>query len=431
MILQMIDSLADTSSTKQKQELLQSFSNLNIVKDTFAMALDKVKYNYGIRQIPDYVHNPDGTTLAQALAILKELYKVTGHAGRDLLADTLSKLSVNDAEIIKRIIRRDLKCGVGRTMANNIWKNLITKPPYMRCNVFSDKTSKYIKFPAILQEKADGRFLYIIKDGQDVTYVSRQGEEDSFPQLTESFLQLPDGVYVGELLVRGTSNRAEANGILNSDEGTTANVYVHLWDYLSLEDFSVKESKISYSVRFKALVTILSNLPVGRLYLISTIEVRSIQEALTIVGQWMAEGKEGGVLKDYSLPFKDHTSNLQLKLKLEISAEMYCTGFTEGTPGTSREMTFGAMTFSSECGSVVGQTSGFTDTELRTINSNREGCIGKVVEIQFNDISKARGSDTFSLMHPRFMGFRDDKHKANTLKEIIEMRKMVMILGNK
>jgi len=427
-MLQILDSLAGISSTKQKQELLQSFSNLNTVKQIFAMALDKVTYNYGIRQLPEYIKGVEELTLMQALDILKELYKTSGHAGRDLLADTLSKVSVNNAEIVKRIINRDLRVNIGRTMVNKVWPNLVVKVPYMRCNVFSDKTSKYIEFPATLQVKADGRFVYIIKDGNTVTYMSRQGEENDFPQLTEEFLKLQDGVYVGELLVRGVYNRSEANGLLNSSSAHAVDIYVQLWDYLSLEDFANKTSSMPYSIRLSALSTLLEDVSEHSISLVESVEVRSIQEALRIVGNWMSEGKEGGVLKDHSLSFKDHTSNLQLKLKLQMDIEVRCVAFTEGTPGTKREHTFGALVFTNDEGTILGQTSGFTDAELQYIHENMEKYIGKVCTVQFNDISKARDSETYSLMHPRFIEFRD-KDTTNTLAEALEIRESAMLLG--
>lgn len=428
MILTILDSLAAESSTKRKLELLQSFENLQDVKRVCELALDKVRFNYNIRQIPEYTTRDYKITLREALDWLLELQGMRGHSARDYLADTLSSLSNNDQEVIKRIIQRDLKCGIGRTMVNKVWKDLITKPPYMRCNTFSNKTAKHIKFPAILQEKCDGRFLYIIKDGVEVTYMSRQGEESNFPQLTEDVLLLPNGVYVGELLVRGISDRAEANGLLNSDEGISANVYVQLWDYLTLQEFAYKLSVVPYATRLEALIGYLSSAKSTRLYVVETLEVKNIQEALAKTGQWMTEGREGSVLKDKNLLFKDHTSNQQLKLKLEMSIEVRCIGFTEGTPGTKREKTFGALVFSNDEGTIQGQTSGFSDSDLEYISNNRDMFVGKIVEVQFNDLSKARDSEVYALSHPRFICFRDDKDTTNTLKEALEIRQMAMEL---
>lgn len=429
MILKILEDLDSTPSTNKKQELLKSFSNLEILKLVFSMALDKVTYNYGIRKLPEYTKGDEVVSLSEALDVLKALHKTTGYAGRNLLADTLSKVSTNNAEVLKRIIRRDLKVNIGKTLVNKIWENAVVKIPYMRCNIFSDKTSKHIKFPAIIQEKCDGRFLYIIKDNTKVTYMSRQGEESNFPQLTEEVLLLPNGIYIGELLVRGLSNRSEANGLLNSDEGASANIYVQLWDYLTLQEFSMKVSKIHYATRFEALRGYITNIKSTKLYIVDTIEVNNIQEALTIVGQWMHEGKEGGVLKDKELLFKDHTSNQQLKLKLEMSIEVRCIGFTEGTPGTKREHTFGALVFTNDEGTIQGQCSGFTDIDLEHIHSNRDNYLGKVLEVQFNDLSKARDSDTHSLMHPRFICFRDDKDDTDTLEKALEIRQMARRLA--
>lgn len=424
MILAMLQALEKETSTKLKQELLKSLSNKSVLKLVVAMALDKVKYSYGIQQIPNYEEKKITMSLEQALDLLLANIPMRGNAGRALLADILSHVPSNDAEVIKRIIRRDLKCGVGRTMTNKVWKDLVTKPPYMRCNTFTSKTKKHIAYPALLQEKCDGRFLYTIKDGDNVTYMSRQGEESDFPQLSADFLHMPDGVYVGELLVRGLNNRAEANGLLNSDDSTEANVYVQLWDYLTLDEFTAKQSIIPYTTRLGYLSLHIGKLKSTRLYLVETVQVNDSKEALTIVGQWMAEGREGGVLKDMSLPFKDHTSNQQLKLKLEMSIEVRCLGFTEGTTGTKREKTFGALVFANDEGTIKGQTSGFTDEMLFEISNNRDKYIGKIVEVEFNDLSKARDSDIYALSHPRFVKFRDDKVDTNTLAEALAIKEM-------
>lgn len=158
-----------------------------------------------------------------------------------------------------------------------------------------------------------------------------------------------------------------------------------------------------------------------KIQIIESYEVNSLEEAVAHTVRWMNQGLEGSILKDYGNTFKDGTSPTLLKLKVEADAEVYCTGFTEGTKGTKRESTFGAMTFESEDGQVVGQTSGFTDAQLADFNNRREELIGKVFTIKFNDITKARDSNTFSLSHPRFIEFREDKSEADTLEKMQEI----------
>lgn len=435
---QILQWLSDEPSTKRKLEMLQSFKTYPLLQRIVAMALDKVRYTYGITMrnvmyAPEAIHSTGhGITLTQALDSLEMLYvtrTVTGNTALAQLAQLLEQLSNEDAGVIVKILGRDLKCGVGRTMANKVWPGLITKPPYMRCGVFGTKTAKHIEYPALLQVKEDGRFLYAIVDSGSVTYMSRQGEEDNFPQLTEEFLKMPDGVYIGELMVRGVANRSEANGLLNSDEASEANVYVHLWDYVTNQAFASKLSTVPYIDRLGFLTYNLSKLQSTKLYPVLTEQVNNLQEALALVSQWMGQGLEGGVLKNFNLQFRDHTSNEQLKLKLEMDIEVRCLGFTEGTKGTKRERTFGALVYSNDEGTIQGQCSGFTDAQLLDISNNRDDYIGQVLTVQFNDLSKSRDKDYYALMHPRFITFRNDKNSTNTLAEALEIRAMAMQLG--
>ena len=163
--------------------------------------------------------------------------------------------------------------------------------------------------------------------------------------------------------------------------------------------------------------------------LIETRVVRSVKQALEIVSNWMKQGLEGGILKDPNNIFIDHTSPTQLKLKLEIDADMRCTGFYEGTPGTKREKTFGGITYENDEGTVKGRTSGFTDAQLEDFNSRRDELIGKVFTIQFNDITKARDSSTWALSHPRFIEWRNDKDETDTLERLQELKQMAMELA--
>jgi len=87
------------------------------------------------------------------------------------------------------------------------------------------------------------------------------------------------------------------------------------------------------------------------------------------------------------------------------------------------------MTYTTDDGKVQGRTSGFTDAQLVDFNFRRQELIGKIFTIQFNDITKARDSDTWALSHPRFIEFRDDKEETDSFERIQEMKEMAMNLG--
>ena len=158
-------------------------------------------------------------------------------------------------------------------------------------------------------------------------------------------------------------------------------------------------------------------------------EVNSLQEALQQTSEWMNQGYEGAILKDFNLKFIEHTSKQQLKLKLEISAEMRCVGFHEGTKGTKREGKVGSIMFANDEGTIKGRCSGFTDDELDYFTEHQNELIGSVMEVQFNDLSKAEGNDYYALSHPRFIEWRNDKNETDSLKKVLKLREMAIELS--
>jgi hypothetical protein len=438
-IYKILEEFNETNSTLDKRKVCQKYKDNEIFLKVFQMAYDKVKYTYGItmKNIPSVI-NSSSNGLEWALNELESKFvtrEYTGNRAKKELMYILESLSKEDAGIIVKILDRDLKIRFGKKEFNGVVdsKHRCVKPPYMRCGLYNEKTAKKIKFPAYVQLKADGMFQAIIVDNGSVTFQARSGEERELPYLEELFNKLPDGVYIGELLVDNIQDRAIANGFINSDEKDKSSVYVQLWDFISLDEYARakdKNNKTKYIIRFKDLQENISKSESygDRIRLIPSIQVENIQEALRITSQWMNDGYEGAILKDMGNIFIDHTSPTQLKLKLEISIDVRCVGFTEGKPGTKREKTFGAMIYETDDARIKGRCSGFSDKELEQINKNRDSYVGKVFEVCCNDILKTAGNDYHSLNHTRFIEFRD-KDETDTLEKALASKQSAMMLG--
>ena len=430
-IIDIINEINKDNSSNYKINVLKKYKDNKLLQKVLKMTYDKVTYTYGITN-KNITFNPGVNiqyNLSQALDILDNFVTRTWTGNRAIteLENLYKSLQKDEALIIKSIIDRDLRINMGRSNINKVFKNLIVKPPYMRCGIYTTKTARKINFPALVQIKADGRYTSVEVDKGNVKFISRSGEEKEFPLLEEKFKNFPCGIYIGELLLKGESNRALSNGNINSDSPDHENIYIQLWDFITWDEWSRpkdKENKTIYKDRIKNLET--NIVQDSFVEIITTYDVSSKKDALKHVSNWMQEGFEGGILKDYNNIFIDHTSPTQLKLKLEIDADVRVTGFTEGKKGTKREQTFGALTFENDEGNIKGQTSGFTDDMLEEINNNREKYIGKIITVQFNDITKSKNNDYYALSHPRFIAFRDDKQTTDTLERILEMKEMAM-----
>lgn len=438
-IPEIIEELNLENGSNYKLKILQKHKDNLLLQRVLKMTYDNVAYNYFIKKIPEYQFKSTIVCIEKALDRLEFIYATrekTGNAAISDFQELLSNMFYKDADIIKKIIGRDLKINLGKTQINKVFKDLITKMPYMRCDIYSNKTAKNIKFSpgACVQLKADGTYRSVTVVNGLVQFNSRSGEKYEYPILEGIFSNMKDGVYIGELLVGDIHNRAESNGLINSDNPPHEKIFIQLWDYVTLNEWTRpkdKTNKKPYSERFFELRTILRDVESVESFHLQVIpfqEVSSISEALEFTSKMMSDGFEGAILKDWYTPFVDGTSKMQLKLKLEIDLEVRLVGFHEGTKGTKREGKIGSLIFQNDEGTIKGRASGFTDKELDDFMERQDELLGKIMTVQFNDLTKAESNDFYALSHPRFISFRDDKTETDTLETAFKLREMAMQL---
>ena len=433
----------ENGSKYKSQVLLKHKSNKTFVR-VLKMTYDTVQYIYGVGKTTlDKIEYPwvkeSSITLDEALDILENEFctrQVTGNAAITRLEELFAVLDSEDRFVISKVIERDLRINLGKTQINKFQKDLITKPAYMRCDVYSHKTAKNIKFPAYVQLKADGTYREFTVHNGYVTSRSRSGEPYEYPIIFGQMKDFQDGVYIGELTVRGEKDRAKGNGLINSDKPPHEDIIVQFWDYVTHDEYNLAKEKdrknpctITYQRRFEKLHFLLATFMGRNIQIIPSQVVENLDEALKYTADVMKQGFEGSILKGFDGVFKDGTSKQQLKLKLEVSAEMRCVGFHEGTKGTKREGKVGSIIFENDEGTVKGKCSGFTDKELDYFTEHQDELIGKIMEVQFNDLTKAKGNDYFALSHPRFIEWRNDKDETDTLEKIYQLREMAMDLA--
>lgn len=450
------------NGSNYKLKVLQKYQN-PLLKLILKMCYDRVSFVYGVSLNSVKNFEFQGNTLDRdlygALDDLELLASraLTGHAALKHIVTVLDSLPDFEASIIERIIDRDMRINMGTTQINKVFPGLIQKPVYMRCSTYNEKTAKKIKYPAICQVKADGTYREFTVSSGVVQSLSRSGESYEYPVLFEQMKDLKDGVYVGELVVKASQwlldsleaddkvtelkekfltnpnlilPRELGNGLINSLTPPHNNIILELWDYITPEEYSNARSKLKNKVRYKDRFAEVLGISKDNIQPIEFKMVENIQEALKYTSEIMQAGFEGTILKNADAVFRDGTSLDQLKLKLEIEADVRITGFTPGT-GKNSEY-FGAITFENDEGTIKGQVgvSSMTEKLRDWFHTNRDSMIGKIMEVQFNDLTRARGSDTYAFSHPRFIELRDDKDEADTLEKVMNNRKMAMMLGD-
>ena len=417
---------SDNSRNFKIAKLEENIDNV-ILRRVIHLALDPFTQFYQ-RKIP--VYKPADANQADSLdSVLDSLLMlsdrhVTGNAAIDYLTKLLSSLTEDDAKVIERIIKKDLKCGVSVSTANAVWSGLIPEYPCMLCSKHEEKLVNKVKFPAIVQKKEDGmRFNAIVREGK-CEFRSRNGKEiQLLGRLENEFICMANGIDVvfdGELLVTsddGILDRQTGNGILNkANKGTISaaeadKVVAHIWDMIPYMYFIDGEYNKPYVDRLTTLGKITFS---EKIKLVDTQIVVSLVDAQLVFEDYLAKGFEGIILKDGQSIWENKRSKGQIKFKGEEECDLRIVDVEPGT-GKYAGM-LGAIVCESSDGILrVSVGSGFSDAQ-RT-EYKRDNLLGKIVAVKYNmRIKNKQGEE--SLFLPIFIEIREDKNIADSIEDI-------------
>jgi hypothetical protein len=478
-LLTILNQISSVSGTNDKLDILRDNKDNAFLKEVFYYALNPhINFYLQEKSIPEIgVPFEDIILDEQSLdSYLSPFYnrEVTGNAAKELLATHFNYLSNDNAEVLKRIILKDLKCGISGKGANKVWKGLIPEFGYMRCS--GPNKEGNIKYPAIVQTKADGAFCNVIIRNGVVEFLTRNGSPFLLPTLADVFLTLgaDNMVFTGELTVLDGEgkvlNRKTGNGMVNKlikrDQTTESHeeklrnanpkqrvrlnekfekhvgdlemiedhTIIDLWDAIPLDLWEGGLDKTPYVKRMENLIFHMFTNDRKKINIIETKRVNNKIQAQDFYGRMIAEGKEGAVLKNTDMPWKDGTSTQQVKLKQVLDCDLEIVGWYKGKQESEFKHGIGGFNLRSSCGLLeVNVGSGLTRAErgleLANPDNVAEGLqpiagfdfdqyTGKIAAIQFNECGQAKGKEIWSLFLPILVEVREDKTEADDLVKI-------------
>ena len=434
-VLNILNELANEPSTNVKVEILKANHHSEDLKRVFLLAYDNT--NFYIKKIPET--STRGTkSLSWGLNNLATLSNrtLTGHAGIAHLGCILENVSEEDAEVIARVVGKDLRCGTSDSLASKVWKELDISLPVMLAQPMKDKFIQKIKYPAFAQLKSDGaRCICIIDNNANIKLVSRNNKEYHGLDFLKSQIhrtfasadsQLIGNVVLdGELLVVDNGNtlpRQISNGIINKSSKNTISedeskkVVFVVWDIIPYAEYFSGVCNTTYDNRFANLQLLMNQN--SHVTIIENHEVNSLVEAKVVFQKYVSDGLEGIILKNKAGIWKDTRSNDQVKFKVEIMSDLICTDIIEGTG--KYEGMLGALVCKTRDGLVnVNVGSGFNENQRVEYWEDKNLIINKIVEVKHNGVITASSGNS-SLFLPIFQYIREDKtlKDADTLESI-------------
>ena len=421
---------ADNSRLAKESILLDAMNEgLDEFFEGVRMALDPL-YTFGVKQVPtkDTVISAQGCEWKIFLELADKLNKreLTGHAARDAINLVMSSATAEQWNgFYRRILIKDLRCGVSEKTVNNVSKKNgfdKYKVPVFTCQLAHDSANHEKKMvgPKQIEIKLDGvRVLTVIKDGK-VEMFSRNGKQfHNFGHIiAEIEAVLKDKPAPYDLVLDGEVMSANFQDLMKQvhrkSGGVAKDAVLHLFDMIPLDKFLEGKYEVEQSKRSQ-YVWHWVDANKDALEHVQALDWEDVdlsspegQDRFVELNKAAVDGGyEGVMIKDQKAVYECKRSHAWLKAKPFIEVTLKVVAVEEGTG--RNEGRLGAIivegeddgyTYHLNCGS------GFTDSQRDQFWTERDNLIGSLIEIRADARTKSQDSDTYSLRFPRFKTFR-------------------------
>ena len=323
----------------------------------------------------------------------------------------------------RRILIKDLRCGVSEKTVNKIAKKFPQYTiPTFTCSLAHDSANHEKKMVGKkqIEVKLDGvRVLAVCKGGK-VELFSRNGKQfHNFPHIIEEIEAVLerkpspyDCVLDGEVMSKDFQDLMKQ--VHRKDGKAATDSVLHLFDFIPLADFlkggwDKPQTYRSNLVKYWVLENqdLLEHVTACEWEEVDLDTPEGNNRFVELNKAAVDGGYEGVMIKDVDAPYECKRTHSWLKAKPFIEITLKVVDVEEGTG--RNEGRLGAVIVEGEddgynyrlnCGS------GFTDAQRDEYWAERDSLIGQLVEIRADARTKSQDSDTYSLRFPRFKTFR-------------------------
>ena len=412
--LDILNELAATSSRNDKIAILKKHESNALFKRVVWLALHP-RIQFYIRKIPDYNTEEFGPIqLEWALDQLMRFNtrELTGNSAVSHLAYTLSHLTAANAEVISRILAKDLKCGVDDSSVNKAWPKFI--PEYPVCLAHKDISG--IRYPAYAQPKKDGGRCILHYDDDCITAFTRNGSVIHTLGILEDDvknLMLSGEKFDGEIVFFEDNvplDRKTSNGLFNKCIKNTISteeikkIRFIVWDIID------ESETVPYHKRVETLSDRFTTVNAKHFFIIDNVLVNNETEALEFYKKCIDNGEEGSILKNIDFMWKPKRTKDVGKMKVEEDIDLEVIEWTEGT-GKYKNKLGALLCRTADSKLCVSVGIGFSDQERDEFS--REFILGKIISVKYNQIITNKDNDKMSLFLPRYIEVRYDLSEAN------------------
>jgi DNA ligase-1 len=348
---------------------------------------------------------------------------ITGHAARDAIEAMSQEFDSEEWNgLCRRVIIKDLRCGISEKTINKVVGKTEWKIPTFTCQLATDSNDHASKMKGIkrIECKLDGVRVLALCTKNTVTLFSRNGKQfENFPDIEAQLNRVKNrisletkGPFVLDGEIVGESFQALMKQAQRKGNAKTKDMTYYIFDVLPLADFergywnaqqhkrnlmlSINQEQIESEPNLRVMP--------GMDVDLSTAEGQDIMQRFATDA--VVDGFEGIMIKDVGAPYECRRSTFWMKWKPVITVDLNIVGFEQGTG--RNEDRLGAII----CEGVdndrnirVNVGSGLSDANRDEYWLARDDLLGRVVEVAADAVTQNQDG-TYSLRFPRFVRFR-------------------------
>ena len=381
---------------------------------------------FGVRQVPETAGLTGRTNPWPAFWGLLESLRtrsVTGHAARDAIISMSQQFDSEEWNgLCRRVIIKDLRCGISEKTLNKILGKTEWKIPVFTCQLATDSNDHANKMTGIkrIECKLDGVRVLALCSKNRVTLYSRNGKQfENFPDIEAQLDRIKHrisletkGPFVLDGEIVGESFQALMKQAQRKDNVKTKDMNYYIFDIIPLADFergfwNAQQHKRTQILEVnKVEIEAEPNLRImpGMDVDLSTAEGQDVMRRFA--EDAVAAGYEGIMIKSVDAPYECRRSSFWMKWKPVMTVDLNIVGFEEGTGRNAGRL--GAIICEgtdNDRDIRVNVGSGLSDENRDEYWTARDDLVGRVIEVAADAVTQNQDG-TYSLMFPRFVRFR-------------------------
>ncbi len=430
---ELVTKLESTNGRIEKENYLKEYVTNETVRNLLFFVFNSyIVTGISKKKASKYMNTLEDLSSVETLESVVDFtdYFTLHKSGRDEDLKVLEKFAQQNEQyrtLIYRIAMKDLKIGVQPPTLNKIFgKHFIPVFDVMLGDRYFDNPDKYVPDGKdfILTQKLDGVRCVCIKENDGtVTFLSRQGQpiNDLIDIEREVKEGLPSGfVYDGELLLKNDAHLKSKDLYrqtvkVTSSDNIKTNLIFNCFDILPIDEFRRGFCAHNSYTRKIMLQNYINRKSFEWIKEVKMLYIGSDKEQITtLLDKIVDDGGEGVMINLFDAPYECKRSRGLLKVKKMQTCDIKCVDVAEGTGHNQGKLGAAVCEFvgPDEKTYIVNVGSGFTLQDRESFWSNPSAIIGKIIEVQYFEISQNEQGG-YSLRFPVFKHIRDDKEEIS------------------